>query len=145
MVEEYCIFICCFDCFRWSHHIRSKIKRKTILDWTSELNLKGFCKLGYPGIIIVEGLEENCCVFVSRIKRLQWAAINVKVDEKENESYFSELSFSLAFNKQKKFIELKTKQMGELTKELQSIDLNNNGKTRIFDTFRKAVMNLNIE
>ncbi|KAH8739730.1 hypothetical protein FG386_001437 [Cryptosporidium ryanae] len=56
----------------YSHHIRSKIKIKLIHDWADELSLGGFCKIGYPGIIIVEGPEECCLEYTRRLQRLRW-------------------------------------------------------------------------
>ncbi|KAF7458114.1 putative RWD domain-containing protein [Cryptosporidium felis] len=56
----------------YSHHIRSKIKRKLIVEWARELYIGGYCKIGYPGIIIVEGPEECCLEYTRRLQRLQW-------------------------------------------------------------------------
>ena len=44
----------------FSHHIYSKTKRKCILEWSKEMNLKGFSLPGKPGVICAEGLQENC-------------------------------------------------------------------------------------
>ncbi|OII75003.1 uncharacterized protein cubi_03113 [Cryptosporidium ubiquitum] len=56
----------------YSHHIRSKIKRRLILEWAKELCLGGYCKIGYPGIIIVEGPEDCCLEYIRRLQRLRW-------------------------------------------------------------------------
>ncbi|CAH8565277.1 unnamed protein product [Schistosoma haematobium] len=40
-----------------SHHIRSPIKRRLILEWSKELELTGCCMPGRPGLVIVEGEE----------------------------------------------------------------------------------------
>lgn len=56
----------------YSHHIRSKIKRRLIVEWAKELSLGGYCKIGYPGIIIVEGLEDCCLEYTRRLQRLRW-------------------------------------------------------------------------
>ncbi|KAJ1613772.1 YSHH motif-containing protein [Cryptosporidium canis] len=56
----------------YSHHIRNKIKRRLIVEWAKELSLGGYCKIGYPGIIIVEGPEECCLEYIRRLQRLRW-------------------------------------------------------------------------
>ena len=40
-----------------SHHIRSPIKRRLILEWSKELELTGCYMPGRPGLVIVEGEE----------------------------------------------------------------------------------------
>ncbi|KAK6589582.1 hypothetical protein RS030_203132 [Cryptosporidium xiaoi] len=78
----------------YSHHIRSKIKRKLICEWARELSLGGFCKIGYPGIIILEGPEECCLEYTRRLQRLRWKHFVVRgeiIDE-----------ISLIFNKEGK-------------------------------------------
>lgn len=39
----------------WFHHIKSLTKRKNIVGWASELQIRGFSKPGFPGVIICEG------------------------------------------------------------------------------------------
>ena len=41
----------------WFHHILSTTKRKAIVKWAAELELGGFSKPGYPGVLIVEGMQ----------------------------------------------------------------------------------------
>ena len=43
----------------WFHHIKSQTKRRDIVDWARELGLRGFCKPGYPGIIVCEGEQPH--------------------------------------------------------------------------------------
>lgn len=62
----------------WSHHIKSTTKKKQIVAWASELKLSGYCKPGYPGIILVEGLEDNVSEYLQRLRRLTWKALVVK-------------------------------------------------------------------
>lgn len=71
----------------WFHHIRNPLKRKSILNWSSELYLYGGTKIGYPGVVYIEGLEDNCCEMVRRLKTLRWKAIVVRyVDKRECEN-----------------------------------------------------------
>ncbi|VDQ10434.1 unnamed protein product, partial [Trichobilharzia regenti] len=54
----------CIACL-WiiSHHIRSPIKRRLILEWSKELDLTGCCMPGKPGLIVVEGEESKVSLF----------------------------------------------------------------------------------
>lgn len=62
----------------YSHHIRNKIKRRLILEWARELSLGGYCKIGYPGIIIFEGPEDCCLEYIRRLQRLRWKHFAVR-------------------------------------------------------------------
>jgi hypothetical protein len=62
----------------WAHHIKSGTKKKQIVAWASELKLSGYCKPGYPGIILVEGFEHNVLEYFRRLRRLTWKALVVK-------------------------------------------------------------------
>ncbi|KAI5479367.1 DUF1115 domain containing protein [Pseudohyphozyma bogoriensis] len=62
----------------WSHHLLATGKRKNIVQWARELRLWGISKPGYPGVIVVEGLASNVDEFVSRIKALNWKALQVR-------------------------------------------------------------------
>ncbi|PRP79763.1 RWD domain containing 2B, partial [Planoprotostelium fungivorum] len=65
----------------WSHHLLATSKRKDILEWSEELDLCTISKPGYPGVIVVEGLEDMVKEFVSRIKSLNWQALSVRHEE----------------------------------------------------------------
>ncbi|GAA5828241.1 hypothetical protein JCM11251_002653 [Rhodosporidiobolus azoricus] len=65
----------------WSHHLLATSKRKDIVAWSTELELWGLAKPGYPGVIIVEGLKEGVDEFVHRIKQLQWKALQVRCEQ----------------------------------------------------------------
>ncbi|KAM3934650.1 RWD domain-containing protein 2B isoform 1-T2 [Leptodactylus fuscus] len=62
----------------YSHHIYNKIKRKNILEWSKELGLSGFSMPGKPGIVCVEGAQESCEEFWSRIRKLTWKRILIR-------------------------------------------------------------------
>lgn len=53
-------------CWIWVHHITNTDRRKSIVQEARELNLGGYLKSGYPGIVLVEG--EGCDEFISWIK-----------------------------------------------------------------------------
>ncbi|CAM6108777.1 unnamed protein product [Calypogeia fissa] len=67
----------------WFHHIKSAQKRKDILDWGSELKLGGFCKPGFPGILVFEGEADDVSEYVKRIQRLRWQALQIRGEEEE--------------------------------------------------------------
>ena len=70
----------------WFHHIKAPGKRKAAQSWAKELDLGGFSKPGYPGIIVIEGRADDCETYVSRLKRLSWKAMSVRVAEEEDAS-----------------------------------------------------------
>ncbi|XP_053143101.1 RWD domain-containing protein 2A isoform X2 [Hemicordylus capensis] len=62
----------------YSHHIYRQELRKKIFDCAERLNLTGFCLTGKPGIICVEGVEENCKEFWHAIRYPNWKHISCK-------------------------------------------------------------------
>lgn len=67
----------------YSHHIIAKRKRAEIQALASEHKLSGFVKIGWPGIIIVEGLEEDCQAFYDDIRRWPWQYLAVRGEMQE--------------------------------------------------------------
>ncbi|KAK2582295.1 hypothetical protein KPH14_004636 [Odynerus spinipes] len=67
----------------YSHHIYSKLKRRDISNLTKDLSLTGFCLAGKPGIICIEGTNENCEYFWQKIKVMNWHRILIKLIEDE--------------------------------------------------------------
>mmetsp|Transcript_31953 Transcript_31953/g.80713 ORF Transcript_31953/g.80713 Transcript_31953/m.80713 type:complete len:147 (+) Transcript_31953:119-559(+) len=65
------------------HHIKSLTKRKSIVEWARTLRLGGFCKPGFPGVIVVEGEESDVAEYVRLIKSLRWQAMGVRAEEGE--------------------------------------------------------------
>ncbi|XP_008834252.1 RWD domain-containing protein 2B [Nannospalax galili] len=92
----------------YSHHIYNKYKRKNILEWAKELSLSGFSMPGKPGVVCVEGPQNACEEFWSRLRKLNWKRIlirhreDISVDGTTNEmerqqkfSTFEEKVFSV--------------------------------------------------
>lgn len=50
------------------HHIISTRKKRTIRKAALDLEVYGICKVGYPGILAVEGTEEKVGKYVREIK-----------------------------------------------------------------------------
>ncbi|BBN20093.1 hypothetical protein MPTK1_8g16380 [Marchantia polymorpha subsp. ruderalis] len=67
----------------WFHHIKSSKKKRDIKEWGAELNLGGYCKPGFPGVLIFEGDAENVAEYVRRIKRLRWQHLQIRGQEVE--------------------------------------------------------------
>ena len=52
----------------WVHHITNNNRCKDILQEARDLNLSGYLKRGYPGIIVIEGESHSCDEYVQWIK-----------------------------------------------------------------------------
>lgn len=64
-----------------SHHLLSTQKRKSIINWCDELLLYGISRVGYPGIIAVEGSTTNVIEFGRRLKGMNWLALSTRWTE----------------------------------------------------------------
>lgn len=64
-----------------SHHLISPAKRRSLQQWSSQLQITGFAKVGYPGVIYCEGVQEQVEQFVANIKAMQWLALRVRFVE----------------------------------------------------------------
>ncbi|XP_058829288.1 RWD domain-containing protein 2A isoform X2 [Topomyia yanbarensis] len=67
----------------YSHHLKSKTKRKTILKTANDLNLSGFSRPGKPAIICVEGWQQDTQEFWRTIRPLKWQKIQIRLAETE--------------------------------------------------------------
>lgn len=63
------------------HHIINENKRRVVQDWALELQLGGFSKIGWPGIVIVEGAESDCQEYVRRLQHLRWKQMVVRGEQ----------------------------------------------------------------
>ncbi|KAG8219258.1 hypothetical protein J3R82DRAFT_97 [Butyriboletus roseoflavus] len=61
-----------------SHHLISPTKRRSMHQWSSQLAITGFAKVGYPGIIYAEGPRDAVQTFVQNVKGMQWLALRVR-------------------------------------------------------------------
>ena len=52
-----------------------------MINWAIELNLGGCSKIGWPGLIAVEGDERNCQVYVQMLQRLRWKRFTVRGEQ----------------------------------------------------------------
>lgn len=65
----------------WSHHIIAPAKRQYILRLAAMLRLGGLVKVGWPGVVIVEGEQEAVREFWSRLQNLRWKRFVVRAEE----------------------------------------------------------------
>jgi len=68
----------------YSHHIIANSKRRALKDLASQYKLCGYFKIGWPGVILIEGEESNCQLFTDEIKRWRWQMIQVRGEEQKN-------------------------------------------------------------
>ncbi|KAL7005257.1 hypothetical protein EMMF5_005230 [Cystobasidiomycetes sp. EMM_F5] len=65
----------------WAHHLLATSKRKDIHKFSLELHLWSLAKIGYPGVIVAQGLADDVDEFLRRIKAMQWYALQVRHEE----------------------------------------------------------------
>ena len=63
------------------HHIIARSKRKAVLEWAAEMGLGGFAKIGWPGVVVVEGAERHCVAYVAALQRLRWKQMVVRGEQ----------------------------------------------------------------
>jgi hypothetical protein len=61
-----------------SHHLISPKKRRSLQQWSGSLAVTGFAKVGYPGVIYVQGEEGSVEEFVENVKAMQWLALRLR-------------------------------------------------------------------
>eukprot|EP00903_Cladosiphon_okamuranus_P014881 g13780.t1 len=66
----------------YSHHIIATQKRTGIVKAARELGLGGFSKVGWPGVIVIEGEESSCEDFVGTLRGWRWKHLAVRGEEK---------------------------------------------------------------
>mmetsp|Transcript_28707 Transcript_28707/g.63791 ORF Transcript_28707/g.63791 Transcript_28707/m.63791 type:complete len:482 (+) Transcript_28707:76-1521(+) len=64
-----------------SHHIIAPTKRKAIVELAQHYNLGGFSKIGWPGVVIIEGEENDCIAYVDDIRGMRWQHLVVRGEQ----------------------------------------------------------------
>jgi Protein of unknown function (DUF1115)/RWD domain len=67
----------------YSHHIKSEKKRHTLVNTARDLDLSGFSRPGWPGIICVEGLHDNTQEYWKIIRGMKWKKIRIRIVEQK--------------------------------------------------------------
>ena len=65
----------------FSHHIIADSKRSAVCNVAKDLELGGISKIGWPGLIIVEGEEAACKLYVQAMQRLRWKQLTVRGEQ----------------------------------------------------------------
>lgn len=65
----------------YSHHIISKTKRGDIHTLACHYKLTGYMKVGWPGLILIEGAEDDCLAFCDAIRRWSWKFLVVRGEQ----------------------------------------------------------------
>ena len=65
----------------YSHHIIAPSKRAAVMQGALERGLSGGSKIGWPGVIVVEGAEDQCKSYVRMLSSLRWKCLVVRGEE----------------------------------------------------------------
>jgi hypothetical protein len=82
----------------YSHHIIAKSKRKALKELASKYHVGGYVKIGWPGIIILEGLGSHCDEFTNEIKSMKWQYLNVRGEQHSDFKSMEALEEARAFS-----------------------------------------------
>ena len=138
----------------YSHHIIAKSKRKAISDLGKDYNVGGYYKIGWPGIIIIEGEENSCNDFIDEIRSMRWQHLVVRGETEKQQITFDINSKSSVqnqkqyhINNHRKFFSTKKVTMIELGEDQMSTlskICNDVGLKDLFMTSMKIYNNNNI-
>jgi hypothetical protein len=67
----------------YSHHIISKTKRQDMRNLASFYKLTGYVKIGWPGIVILEGRDDDCNAFYDDMRKWAWKYLVVRGEMQE--------------------------------------------------------------
>lgn len=67
----------------WFHHVKSLTKRKRIVAAAREAELSGFCKPGFPGVLVAAGRESELGPYVRELREMRWQAMDVRLEWRE--------------------------------------------------------------
>ncbi|KAH8099459.1 hypothetical protein BXZ70DRAFT_1009266 [Cristinia sonorae] len=93
-----------------SHHLISPTKRRSLQQWSSQLAVSGFAKVGYPGVIYCQGSQSGVEQFVANVKAMQWLALRLR---------FVEPPVDDIVEGERKWIELE--KVGEVVQEMRRL------------------------
>jgi hypothetical protein len=65
----------------YTHHTIASSKRTAVLRTALQLGLSGISKIGWPGVIVVEGDELACQEYVRYLSGLRWKQLTVRGEE----------------------------------------------------------------
>ncbi|KAL7566877.1 hypothetical protein ACA910_021367 [Epithemia clementina (nom. ined.)] len=108
----------------YSHHIISKQKRKDLQDLAQQYQLTGYVKIGWPGLILIEGQEEDCCQFYDNIRQWAWQYLVVRGEMQENISVPESSITASALNAQRRLVGFhEVSEMSTVANACREVDL----------------------
>ena len=120
----------------YSHHIISKTKRADMKSLASALSLTGYVKIGWPGLIVLEGREEDCVEFYDSMRRWSWKFLVVRGEQQER---IPTLSSGASLDGARKFHEfIETDDMSVVAQHCREV-----GLEALFKTSMKVYDNSN--
>jgi hypothetical protein len=90
----------------YSHHIIGQQKRADMKALAADLELTGYVKIGWPGLIVIEGLESHCRIFYDTIRRWAWQYLVLRGEMRERIIVPSQQSASSIMRKFPTFLEV---------------------------------------
>lgn len=106
-----------------SHHIIAQSKRKAIVELAEQYNVGGYAKIGWPGVIIIEGEECDSIAYVDAIRTMRWQHLVVRGEEQVPVTSIEELTQARVLPKKMHEIGDKMSDIAELCKEAGLEDL----------------------
>ena len=100
-----------------SHHIIAQSKRKAIVALADQYNVGGYAKIGWPGVIVIEGEERDCIAYVDAIRTMRWQHLVVRGEEQVPVTSIEELGKTRVLPKKMHEIGDKMSDIAELCKE----------------------------
>ncbi|KDQ56531.1 hypothetical protein JAAARDRAFT_194533 [Jaapia argillacea MUCL 33604] len=71
------------------HHIMNKNKKRALQDMSIDFKLSGWCKFGFPGVVVVQGESLGMHEYVRRIKAMRWQQVRVEtIDDVDDDKSF---------------------------------------------------------
>ena len=107
----------------FSHHIINTNKRKFIIDLAKQYQLGGYMKIGWPGIILLEGEEHRCLDFWNEIRRSRWQYLTTRHEESFEVKDINELNHKRKFGYPCEFHELGKNDMSILAQYCRTAGL----------------------
>ena len=65
----------------YTHHTIANSKRTAVIRTALQLGLSGISKIGWPGVIVIEGDENACQEYVRYVSSLRWKQLTVRGEE----------------------------------------------------------------
>ncbi len=100
-----------------SHHIIAQSKRKAIVQLADQYNVGGYAKIGWPGVIVIEGEECDCISYVDAIRTMRWQHLVVRGEEQIPVNSIEELEKTRVLPNKMHEIGDKMSDIAELCKE----------------------------